>query len=79
MKDFVQDIKSGIDDEADKYDAVLDLDRDNFEEELGEEVAVVHFYTDWCRHCKPLALNWKALADKYKGGVKSWIKQHRIK
>ena len=69
LKDFVKDEKAftGLDSSDDEETAVVKLDRDNFEEETGTGFAFVHFYTDWCRHCKSLEKTWELLAEKYQG------------
>ena len=69
LKDFVKDEKAftGLDASEDEDKAVVELDRDNFEAETKTGLVVVHFYTDWCRHCKSLARTWEILAEKYQG------------
>jgi thiol-disulfide isomerase/thioredoxin len=69
LKDFVKDEKAftGFDASDDEDKAVVELGRDNFEEEIRTGFAFVHFYTDWCRHCKSLEKTWELLAEKYQG------------
>ena len=69
LKEFVKNKKAftGNDSSDDEDEAVVKLYRDNFEEETNSGVAFVHFYTDWCTHCKSLAKTWEKLAEKYQG------------
>lgn len=69
LKDFVKDEKAftGFDASDDEDKAVVELGRDNFEEEIRTGFTFVHFYTDWCRHCKSLEKTWELLAEKYQG------------
>ena len=37
----------------DEEEVVAVLDRDSWEDRTQEaELALVHFHTDWCRHCR---------------------------
>ena len=39
--------------EEDEEEVVAVLDRDSWEDRTQEaELALVHFHTDWCRHCR---------------------------
>ena len=69
LKEFVKSEKAstGIDTSEDEDEAVVELDKENFEEETKTGVVFVHFFTDWCSHCKSLAKTWELLAEKYQG------------
>ena len=68
LKDFVKDISATNSDmEEDDDISVVELDKDNFEDEIETGTAVVQFYADWCRHCKKLLYTWELLAERYKG------------
>ena len=71
LKEYIKDerIISGLDTLDDEEISVVELDRDNFEGEIKIGFAFVHFYTDWCRHCKTLAATWELLAQKYQGEI----------
>ena len=80
LKEFVKDerIVTGQDMSEDEEISVVELDRDNFEEEIKTGFAFVHFYTDWCRHCKTLAVTWELLAEKYQGEINIQYLNHHV-
>ena len=80
LKEFVKDerIVTGQDMSEDEEISVVELDRDNFEEEIKTGFAFVHFYTDWCRHCKTLAVTWELLAEKYQGEINIQYLNHLV-
>ena len=44
----------------DEEEVVAVLDRDSWEDRTQEvELALVHFHTDWCRHCRSPAIHCK--------------------
>ena len=46
--------------EEDEEEVVAVLDRDSWEDRTQEaELALVHFHTDWCRHCRSPAIYCK--------------------
>ena len=54
--------------EDDDDEGVAVLDRDNYEDRVGEVTwTFIHFHTDWCRHCKVLEETWEDLAAQFKG------------
>jgi thiol-disulfide isomerase/thioredoxin len=44
--------------------AVLDVNDSNFKEELGDGVALVKYYADWCGNCKLFAPKFKRVSNE---------------
>ena len=67
MREFIRRLRHNTG-EDDDDEAVVVLDRDNFEDRLSDVVwTFIFFHTDWCRHCRVVEELWEDLANHYKG------------